>query len=178
MNFHTNNQNQIKKGADFRCFFVDNSSVIRALWARNQTTTEWRSLNTFDNSTTPSDITHLELWNPQCDNRTCDPSDLLFFQARTGELHTITLINGDSTDLAVKDSTFLPKGVKNDAGTAMATAPVPLIWESDTPRLAFYFFSQNTLVEMYKGRDVKWSNSLNLGCEFYPVATTFEQPQP
>lgn len=60
----------------------------------------------------------------------------------------------------------------------MATAPVPLIWEPDTPRLAFYFFSQNKLVEMYKGRDVQWSNSLNLDCEFYPVGATFEQPQP
>ncbi|EOD47842.1 putative fungal fucose-specific lectin protein [Neofusicoccum parvum UCRNP2] len=138
--------------ADFRVFWVDGSSMIRAVFVLNESiaTSGWSTLSQLD-AWIPVDATsQLVEYLPMCNqNTTCNSADFVGFESPNSEGVRLQwpFANGDNGRL-VADG-----GVPADAGTAMAVAPIPEIAKRNDsyPTVALYLVGGGALVELRGG---------------------------
>lgn len=150
-----------ERSSDWRVLWADASNQIRAVYTLNESrSTGWDVLGQVDNLFAIDANSSLVHYLAMCNQTTsCNSADFVGYEAPSSEgvqLQWRFSSKDSSGKLAVSNGNISP-----DSGTAMAVAPIPEIAKRNMsyPQVALYFIEDDTLVELWGGSNIEWTNN-------------------
>ncbi|KAF4537025.1 putative fungal fucose-specific lectin protein [Lasiodiplodia theobromae] len=147
--------------SDFRVIWADENDRIRSVFTLYEAynTSGWSVLNQYDNFLSIDANSSLVHYLPMCNKTTtCNSADFVGFQSsNSSSMRVQWFASGGSSGLLYAQN----GDVAPDDGSAMAAAPIPKIEKRDMgyPVVALYLVQDDSLVELYGGSNIDWTNN-------------------